>query len=70
MTDGEYMREFRRKYGISRAKLARYIGVSPSTVYAYENGRVLSEAPRQLFNLLEKYVEANKAVPTIEGWKE
>jgi len=39
MSIGEEIRERREKLGISRDKMARMLGVSPMTIYAWERGK-------------------------------
>lgn len=40
MTTGERMKKRRKEIGLSAEKVAELLGVSPSTVYRYENGDI------------------------------
>jgi len=46
----------RRREGISQRELARKLGLDPTTVWAWETGRVQRPYPR-LTRLFEEYVE-------------
>jgi DNA-binding transcriptional regulator YiaG len=47
----------RRRQGISQRELARRLGLDPTTVQAWEKGKVLRRYPR-LVRLFEEYVES------------
>jgi transcriptional regulator with XRE-family HTH domain len=53
---GERIRAARRRLGISQEELAARLGLDPSTVIAWERGRVRQEWPR-VKALFERFVE-------------
>jgi len=70
MVTGNQIYKFRKTHHIPRERFGKYLGVSGRTIARYEAGEIIPETQKMLFSKLAQYVDANKAVPTIEGWKE
>lgn len=70
MTVGNRMKSFRQRHKMTQTRLGEYLGVCKHSVIKYEAGKKCPEFRAMLFRKLERYVDENKAVPTIEGWKE
>ena len=58
MTTGERMKIRRKDIGLSAEKLAETLGVSPATIYRYENGEI--EKAHSQFRIALKVIDAFK----------
>jgi len=70
MATGNQIFKFRKTHRMSRERFGQYMGVSGRTIARYEAGEIIPATQQMLFGKLAQYVDANKAVPTIEGWTE
>lgn len=70
MVTGNQIYKFRKTHHIPRERFGEYLGVSGRTIARYEAGEIIPATQQMLFSKLVQYVCTNKAVPTIEGWKE
>ena len=67
MTTGQRMKERRKAIGISAERLAEMLGVSPATIYRYENGEI-EKVPG---DRLAPIAEALRTTPAyLMGWEE
>ena len=65
MTTGQRIKECRKNIGISAEMLAEKLGVSPSTIYRYENGDIEKVPGKQLEPLA---AALNTTVAYLMGW--
>lgn len=67
MTTGERMKHRRKELGLSAEYVADKLGVSPSTIYRYENGDI----EKQPGDILEPLAKILKTTPSfLMGWSE
>lgn len=67
MTTGERMKHRRKELGLSAEYVADKLGVSPSTIYRYENGGI----EKQPGDILEPLAKILKTTPAfLMGWSE
>ena len=67
MTTGERMRQRRKELGLSAEKVAEKLGVSPATVYRYENGDI-EKMPGNILEPISRILHTTPAV--LMGWEE
>lgn len=65
MTTGERMKQRRKDLGLSAEIIAEKLGVSPATIYRYENGGI----EKMPGNILEPIANALRTTPAyLMGW--
>ena len=64
---GERIKEARLKLGYSAEQVAMFLGVSPATVYRYENGDI-SKLPSKFIKPLAEFLCVSPSY--LMGWKE
>lgn len=62
---GDRMQERRKKLGYSADMLAKYLGVSRSTIFRYENGDI-EKVPANLLSDIAKFLQTSEAY--LMGW--
>ena len=67
MTTGERMRLRRKELGLSAEKVAERLGVSPATVYRYENGDI-EKMPGNILEPISRILHTTPAA--LMGWEE
>lgn len=67
MTAGQRMREKRKELGLSAEYLAQRLGVSPATVYRYENGDI-AKLPGKVLEPVSRILGVSPAY--LMGWEE
>lgn len=67
MTTGERMKHRRKELGLSAEYVADKLGVSPSTIYRYENGDI-EKQPGEILAPLAKILKTTPAY--LMGWSE
>ena len=65
MTTGERMKQRRKELGLSAEDIAAKLGISPATIYRYENGGI----EKMPGNILAPIAHALKTTPAfLMGW--
>ncbi len=67
MTTGERMRQRRKELGLSAEKVAEKLGVSPATVYRYENGDI-EKMPGNILEPISRILHTTPAI--LMGWED
>lgn len=67
MTTGQRMRDRRKELGISAEKVASLLGVSPATIYRYENGDI-EKMPGSVLEPISKILNTTPAY--LMGWSD
>lgn len=67
MTTGERMKSRRKELGLSAEFVAEKLGVSPSTIYRYENGDI-EKQPGDILEPLARILNTTPAF--LMGWEE
>ena len=67
LTTGERMKARRKEIGISAEKVASALGVSPATIYRYENGSI-DKVPVDALEPIARVLETTPAF--LMGWEE
>lgn len=65
MTTGQRIRARRKELGISAEQVADFLGVSPATVYRYENGDI-EKMPGSILEPISKFLHTTPA--WLMGW--
>ena len=65
MTTGQRMKERRKQIGISAETVASYLGVSPATIYRYENGGI-DKVPGDILAPIAEILQTTPAY--LMGW--
>ena len=66
MTTGERIRNRRKELGVSAEQLAERLGVSPATIYRYENGAI-EKVPGDILPVISKVLSTSPAY--LMGWE-
>lgn len=66
MTIGERMKERRKELGMNAEYVAEKLGVSPATIYRYENGEI-EKIPGNILDLISKVLRTTPAF--LMGWE-
>ena len=67
MTTGERMKARRKEIGLSAEQVAERLGVSPATIYRYENGDI-EKMPGSILEPISKILFTSPAF--LMGWEE
>lgn len=67
MTTGQRMKDRRKKIGLSAEKVAELLGVSPATIYRYENGDI-DKVPGDKLGPIAKALQTTPAY--LMGWND
>lgn len=67
MTTGQRMKERRKELGLSAEYVAEKLGVSPATIYRYENGDI-EKTPGGILDPLSKILRTTPAY--LMGWED